>query len=360
MPAPPPESLPAIVSAVRMLITSARLCRIIAPPPPRLPVARRVGRRARRIAAGRATACAPAPCCSPPRPDRRGRAVRASRVPWTAVPFTMQPVAVLLAGAVLGARLGALSQVLYLALGVTGASMFALSPVLAPGAGPAARADRRLPAGVSAGGVRRRMARRPRLDAHLRRRGWRRCWPGWRCSTPAARRGWRCWPARRASVTLCGVCGRRPGQGRAGGGGAAGRGARVRRRRADRRPRPRSSSRRRGRRSGSTETAGTSRPRSSRRPARVASPSIVSAATRSARVGSRPRIARPEVHDAEPSARLERRARLRKSVTRSSISWTTPTTQHAVERDARRQVRIAAPAEHRPDVAPVPRAAPGG
>ena len=54
-------------------------------------------------------------------------------VPWTAVPFTLQPVAVLLAGAVLGARLGALSQALYLALGVTGAAMFALSPVLAPG-----------------------------------------------------------------------------------------------------------------------------------------------------------------------------------------------------------------------------------
>lgn len=54
-------------------------------------------------------------------------------VPWTAVPFTMQPVAVLLAGAVLGARLGALSQALYLLLGTTGAAMFALSPVLAPG-----------------------------------------------------------------------------------------------------------------------------------------------------------------------------------------------------------------------------------
>ena len=54
-------------------------------------------------------------------------------VPWTAVPFTLQPIAVLLAGAVLGARLGMLSQVTYLALGITGASMFALSPVLAPG-----------------------------------------------------------------------------------------------------------------------------------------------------------------------------------------------------------------------------------
>ena len=54
-------------------------------------------------------------------------------VPGTAIPVTMQPAAVLLAGAVLGARLGALSQVIYLAMGVTGASMFALSPLLAPG-----------------------------------------------------------------------------------------------------------------------------------------------------------------------------------------------------------------------------------
>jgi biotin transport system substrate-specific component len=54
-------------------------------------------------------------------------------MPWTAVPFTMQPVAVLLAGAVLGARLGAASQALYLLLGITGGAMFAWSPVLAPG-----------------------------------------------------------------------------------------------------------------------------------------------------------------------------------------------------------------------------------
>lgn len=54
-------------------------------------------------------------------------------VPGTAVPFTMQPLAVLLAGAALGARHGALSQVVYLVLGVAGASMFAVSPVLLPG-----------------------------------------------------------------------------------------------------------------------------------------------------------------------------------------------------------------------------------
>ena len=55
-------------------------------------------------------------------------------LPGTMIPFTMQPVAVLLAGAVLGARLGAASQALYLAAGIVGATMFAWSPVLLPGA----------------------------------------------------------------------------------------------------------------------------------------------------------------------------------------------------------------------------------
>lgn len=55
-------------------------------------------------------------------------------LPGAMIPFTLQPVAVLLAGAVLGARLGAASQALYLAAGIVGASMFAWSPVLLPGA----------------------------------------------------------------------------------------------------------------------------------------------------------------------------------------------------------------------------------
>lgn len=54
-------------------------------------------------------------------------------LPGSVVPFTLQPLAVLLAGVVLGSRLGALSQALYLAAGVAGASMFAWSPVLLPG-----------------------------------------------------------------------------------------------------------------------------------------------------------------------------------------------------------------------------------
>lgn len=56
-------------------------------------------------------------------------------LPGSPVPFTLQPVAVMMAGVVLGARLGAASQVTYLALGLAGASAFAWSPVLLPGLG---------------------------------------------------------------------------------------------------------------------------------------------------------------------------------------------------------------------------------
>lgn len=55
-------------------------------------------------------------------------------VPFTAVPFTLTPVAVLLSGAVLGARLGALSQVAYVAAGVMGLAVFSPSLTLPPGA----------------------------------------------------------------------------------------------------------------------------------------------------------------------------------------------------------------------------------
>jgi biotin transport system substrate-specific component len=51
-------------------------------------------------------------------------------VPGTAVPFTFQPMVVLLGGALLGARLGSASAVLYLTSGAVGLPVFAL-----PGAG---------------------------------------------------------------------------------------------------------------------------------------------------------------------------------------------------------------------------------
>jgi biotin transport system substrate-specific component len=55
-------------------------------------------------------------------------------LPFTPVPFTFQPMVVLIGAAALGARLGAASQVLYLALGLAGLPVFAVSPELAQGA----------------------------------------------------------------------------------------------------------------------------------------------------------------------------------------------------------------------------------
>jgi biotin transport system substrate-specific component len=56
-------------------------------------------------------------------------------LPFTPVPFTLQPMVVLLGGAALGARLGASAQALYLLIGLAGLPVFAASPVLPQGAG---------------------------------------------------------------------------------------------------------------------------------------------------------------------------------------------------------------------------------
>lgn len=55
-------------------------------------------------------------------------------LPFTQVPFTLTPLVVVLAGAVLGSRLGALSQAAYLAAGIAGVQVFAPSVILPPGA----------------------------------------------------------------------------------------------------------------------------------------------------------------------------------------------------------------------------------
>jgi biotin transport system substrate-specific component len=55
-------------------------------------------------------------------------------LPFTPVPLTLQPMIVLLGGAVLGARLGLYTQVLYLAAGIAGLPVFAASPLLPQGA----------------------------------------------------------------------------------------------------------------------------------------------------------------------------------------------------------------------------------
>jgi biotin transport system substrate-specific component len=55
-------------------------------------------------------------------------------LPFTPVPFTFQPMVVLLGAAALGPRLGMASQILYLALGFAGLPVFAASLLLPQGA----------------------------------------------------------------------------------------------------------------------------------------------------------------------------------------------------------------------------------
>ena len=54
-------------------------------------------------------------------------------LPFTPVPFTIQPMIVLVGAAALGSRLGALSQILYLTLGVRGPAGIRFSPELPQG-----------------------------------------------------------------------------------------------------------------------------------------------------------------------------------------------------------------------------------
>ena len=56
-------------------------------------------------------------------------------IPFHPIPFTLQPMVVLLAAAALGSRLGAYAQVLYLIAGVAGLPVFAASPTLPVGFG---------------------------------------------------------------------------------------------------------------------------------------------------------------------------------------------------------------------------------
>ena len=56
-------------------------------------------------------------------------------IPFTEVPFTLQPMVALMGGLALGPRLGATAQILYLASGIAGLPVFAISPVLPMGIG---------------------------------------------------------------------------------------------------------------------------------------------------------------------------------------------------------------------------------
>ena len=102
-------------------------------------------------------------------------------LPGTPVPVTLQGLAVLLVGGLLGAGPGAAALVLYLAAGIAGLPVFAPVGVPAMGLARLLGSDRRLPAGLPGGG-----------GGHRRRlppgHGLARCivWPpssGWRSST---------------------------------------------------------------------------------------------------------------------------------------------------------------------------------
>lgn len=57
-----------------------------------------------------------------------------TRIPFvhTAIPFSMQPLVALLAGLLLGSRIGALSMVAYVTLGLVGLPVFATEPFGGP------------------------------------------------------------------------------------------------------------------------------------------------------------------------------------------------------------------------------------
>ena len=119
MPAPPPESLPAIVSAV--CIRKIRSQCLFAPPASTPRNAAHHRRRPATLDRGSLVAALLVTALT---------AVAAQisvPLPFTPVPFTLQPMVVLLGGAALGARLGMASQVLYLALGIAGFPVFAAS-----------------------------------------------------------------------------------------------------------------------------------------------------------------------------------------------------------------------------------------
>ncbi len=56
-------------------------------------------------------------------------------VPGMGIPFSFQPLAVIVAGGLLGARLGAASQIVYLLAGISGLPVFILGSILAPSGG---------------------------------------------------------------------------------------------------------------------------------------------------------------------------------------------------------------------------------
>src|SRR6187200_459882 len=123
MPAPPPESDPAIVSArglpVESLVMTSAASAVVSPTIVDRIAAPTSGVRLLAVVFVTALTAAASQVSVP--------------VPFTPVPFTLQPMVVLIGGAMLGARLGASAQVLYLLLGIAGLPVFAFAPELPQG-----------------------------------------------------------------------------------------------------------------------------------------------------------------------------------------------------------------------------------
>lgn len=123
MPAPALESLPAIVRAVRISLESVDMS---ANATSQTILDRTLGH-ASLASPSRALVVALAVVLT------AASAQFTMPLPFTAVPFVLTPMVVLLTSAALGSRLGVLSQVIYLGLGAAGLSVFAPSGTLPPG-----------------------------------------------------------------------------------------------------------------------------------------------------------------------------------------------------------------------------------
>lgn len=133
MPAPAPESLPAIVSARFIWLQSPAMSST------RVPFVTYDSTLLDHVSVGAASSAAWTSLRLGSMLFLTALTAAASQftvhLPFTPVPLTLQPMIVLVGAAALGARLGAASQILYLLLGIAGLPVFAASPILPPGVG---------------------------------------------------------------------------------------------------------------------------------------------------------------------------------------------------------------------------------
>src|SRR5688572_1577920 len=129
MPAPPPESEPAIVSAVGMPVES----RVMTSRPLVSHASTILDQISMRAASANIWTGVQVLSVLFVAVLTAAAAQLSFPLAFTPVPFTIQPMIVLIGAAALGAPLGALSQILYLTLGLAGLPVFAFAPELPQG-----------------------------------------------------------------------------------------------------------------------------------------------------------------------------------------------------------------------------------